>query len=150
MAPLQRSRWTQEAQKTPVPNDDHHILCAGWTGTKNGAAGSDFGRNRTRRHPGDKATHSCVQTNASICGHLPRCRHSRSWCLKRRCFLGAGNPPQQFRPCRRRASLALLYRRRPARAWSNVPGRMQLPFISVTPQNPTPKAANPSRARSRL
>ena len=73
------------------------ILCAGRGSTKNGAAGSDLGRNRTRRHPGDKTIHSCVQGDSAICGHLPRCRHSRSWGLKYRCHRGT-NPHQLTGP----------------------------------------------------
>ena len=127
------THWTQLSPKSPCPQCKKPILCAMACSTKNGAAGSDFGRNQTRRHPGDKATRSCVQTDASICGHLPRCRHWRSWGLERRCFLGVGHLPQRLRPCRCWVSHALLYRRRPARALSNFPGWMQPPFISVTP-----------------
>ena len=66
----------------------------------NGAAGSDFGRNRARRHPGDKIDLSCVQGNDSICGHLPHRRHSRSCGLMYRRHLGA-NPPLLTNPCDR-------------------------------------------------
>ena len=90
----------KEPQRIPVPNPIRPILCAGWPSTKNGAAGSDFGRNRARRHPGDKTTHSCVQGNDSICGHLPHRRHSRSCGLMYRRHLGA-NPPLLTNPCDR-------------------------------------------------
>ena len=79
----------KEPQRTPVPNPIRPILCAGWPSTKNGAAGSDCGRNRARRHLGDKTARSCVQGDDSICGHLPCCRHSRSCGLQRWRDLGA-------------------------------------------------------------
>ena len=82
----------KEPQRTPVPNPIRPILCAGWPSTKNGAAEPDFGRNRARRHPGDKAARSCVRSDGSFCGHLPRCRHSRSCGLLRWRYLGAIQP----------------------------------------------------------
>ncbi len=50
-----------------------------------------------------RGSHSCVQGDAFICGHLPRCRHSRSWSLKQWRFLSARHPMRNYESFNRRS-----------------------------------------------
>ena len=50
-----------------------------------------------------RGSHSCVQGDAFICGHLPRCRHSRSWSLKQWRFLSARHPMRNYEAFNRRS-----------------------------------------------
>ena len=85
----------KEPQRTPVPNPIRPILCAGWPSTKNGAAGSDCGRNRARRLLGTKPR---VPASEATAPFAAACRVAATRGLVVCCdgvILVPSNPPAQ-------------------------------------------------------